>query len=672
MNAATLSCKVLLALALFPLWLTAQPGRPVMKFGDVPPETFTPVIYDLDSSANAVFLFDKGRVDFDRARGNNYGFSIIYQRHARIRLLHRDAFGLSTMVLARSKKGMRGMDIESMKGATYNFEDGKVMVTKLDKNNIFQEESGGFLLDKMVFPNVKEGSVIEYSYTIVYPGFGYMPFWEFQNQYPILWSEYDITIPSLLDYIIERQGYLKFTVDSSINRTGSFPISIPGGINSLPVNATWSGNAMERIWAIRDAPPLAKREPYITTLKNYASKVEFQLSAMHMSGVERTFRSNWDQLVEELMKNENFGVPLTDRNHWMMDELKKITGSDKTSLSSAQQIYRFVRDHFDCSNVESIYLTQPLRKTWDDRKGNVADINLLLTALLQHQGFGAQPVVLSSRTHGLAFESYPLLKDYNYVITRVKAGDRTYLLDATKEFTGFGQLPELCYNGSGRIIDATHDLVPLSADSLTEKRLTVVFLSEGDSLGYSGTFDHTAGTYESVELRNRMKKTKPEDFFENLRHTMAPYKTMSDGRVDALDTPEEPVKWHYNMKYRFTSPTVYLNPIMHERISTTPFSNPDRHYPVEMPYCMDYSYVVNMEIPKGYAIADIPRSEKAILTDSSAMFEYVISHDSERIQFHYRLQIKKTYFGVDEYKGLRDFYGFIIRKEKEQIVFSKK
>jgi hypothetical protein len=638
-----------------------------MKFGDITPETFAPSVYDPDSSANAVILFDKGRVNFDRARGNNYGFSIVYERHTRIRLLHKNAFNLASIGLGH-KKGTAGMEIENMKGNTYNLEEGKVVVTKLDKNNIFQEETGGFLVDKMVFPNVKEGSVIEYSYRIIYPGFGYMPFWEFQHpEYPVLWSEYDITIPSLLEYIIEKQGFLKFTVDSSIISSQVLPVSLPSGpYNSSPVNGAWSGATVERIWAIQNAPPLAKRESYITSLRNYTSKIEFQLSAMHMSGVDRTFRNTWDQLTEELMKNENFGLPLTDRNRWMTDELKKI------NAASPQQIYRYVRDHFDCSNAESIYLSQPLRKTWDDKKGNVADINLLLTALLQHQGLDAQPVVLSSRAHGLAFEGYPLLKDYNYVITRLKTGDRTWLLDATKTYLGFGQLPELCYNGSGRAIDATHELIQLPPDAQTEKRLTVVFLANSDSLGYSGTFTHTAGIFESMELRNRMKKQKQEDFFEALRKTLPASKTMGQTGIDSLDIPEEPVSWHYDMKYRFTSLTIYLNPIMHERMSTNIFSAPERHYPVEMPYCMDYSYVISLEIPNGYKIGEMPKSEKVILADSSALFEYMIDHDAERIQLHYRMQIRKTYFSVEEYKGLRDFFAFIIRKEKEQIVFSKK
>ena len=43
-----------------------------------------------------------------------------------------------------------------------------------------------------------------------------------------------------------------------------------------------------------------------------------------------------------------------------------------------------------------------------------------------------------------------------------------------------------------------------------------------DSAGaLSGDYSRVDGVFESMEMRNRMKREKPEDFFENLRKTMA-------------------------------------------------------------------------------------------------------------------------------------------------------
>ena len=50
------------------------------------------------------------------------------------------------------------------------------------------------------------------------------------------------------------------------------------------------------------------------------------------------------------------------------------------------------------------------------RQGNVAEINLLLTAMLRKAGIEADPMILSTRDNGIANTSYPLISEYNYVI----------------------------------------------------------------------------------------------------------------------------------------------------------------------------------------------------------------------------------------------------------------
>jgi hypothetical protein len=162
----------------------AQSGSPDMTFGAVLPEAFAPVVYDLDSNANAIYLFDHGEVSFD-ARYSTYGFSIVYERHARIRILNKNGLGLATMGLSTSHHKGYDAYIDDLRGATYNLQDGKVVVTKLDKSNIFKDKNGFYNIEKLAFPDVREGSIIEYSYRVVYPGFGYIPDWEFQQSYPV-------------------------------------------------------------------------------------------------------------------------------------------------------------------------------------------------------------------------------------------------------------------------------------------------------------------------------------------------------------------------------------------------------------------------------------------------------------------------------------------------------
>ena len=55
----------------------------------------------------------------------------------------------------------------SLKASTYNLVDGNVIETKLDKENVFKEvQDRNHSIRKFTMPMVKEGSIIEYSYTI--------------------------------------------------------------------------------------------------------------------------------------------------------------------------------------------------------------------------------------------------------------------------------------------------------------------------------------------------------------------------------------------------------------------------------------------------------------------------------------------------------------------------
>jgi hypothetical protein len=645
--------------------VSAQPGQSERIFGDVTPETFAPTVYDSDSSASAVYLFDHGEVGFDPNYNYNHGFSIVFKRHTRIRILTRNGLGLATMGISVAHRGNYDAEIEDVRGATYNLEDGKVVVTRLDKSNNFKDKNGYVQIDKIAFPNVREGSVIDYSYRIVYPGFGYIPEWEFQGNYPELWSQYEVTVPELYDYFVKTQGYRTFTVDTTLFAPTQFPVYFAG------FSGSWDGQTVHRIWALQDVAPLEKKEPYTTTLRNHVQKVQFQLSAIRMTGYQKTYRSTWGELTTELLKNENFGLSLGDRNHWMDDELKKLVAKGDTSRAAALRLFAFVRDQFSSNGQEAIYQSQPMKKTWEDKKGNVSDINLLLTAIYRREGFDASPVILSTRTHGFPMYQFPLLMDYNYVITRVRADGQYYLLDATRPTTGFGQLPDICYNGMARVIDAGNETIPLLPDSVTEKRATMVSLANDDAGGFSGSYSRVEGEFESMILRNRLRKEKPEDFFESLRKTMAEYKQMKEYGFDSLAVPEEPLGFHYSMTYRFTQQTIYFNPIMHERLSNSPIPSPERHYPVEMPYRVDNHYVLHMEIPKGYRIEQLPKSARYSLADSSASFEYLIDADEKDISFRARLRLNKTYYTVSEYGGLRDFFSLIVQKEKEPIIFKK-
>ncbi len=85
-----------------------------------------------------------------------------------------------------------------------------------------------------------------------------------------------------------------------------------------------------------------------------------------------------------------------------------------------------MRDHFTCTGYNSTQLSQNLRNILKSRNGSEAEINILLIAMLRKVGIEADPMLLSTRSHGYAHTIYPLMNRINYVIAQVQIGDSTF------------------------------------------------------------------------------------------------------------------------------------------------------------------------------------------------------------------------------------------------------
>ena len=91
-----------------------------------------------------------------------------------------------------------------------------------------------------------------------------------------------------------------------------------------------------------------------------------------------------------------------------------------------------------------------------------------------------------------------------------------------------------------------------------------------------------------------------------------------------------------------------------------------------MPFTSDETYLLNMEVPKGYMVDELPKSAKVGLNGKDGFFEYLIQKDDAGIQLRSRIRLNRANFSADEYNVLRDFYAYIVKKQSEQIVFKKK
>ncbi len=643
-----------------------------IKFGDISEKDFAPKIYSLDSNANAVVIADIGS---SKIEGNNKGwFSLVFKHYKRVHILNKNGYDAANVSLSFYTNGTAEEQLERLKAVTYNLENGKVVETKLDaKASVFKDKvSKNWLVKKFTFPNVKEGSIIEFEYTKTSDFLQNLEPWEFQGEYPRLWSEYNLALPDFFGYVFLTQGYKPYDINEKKVSRGSFRIIDSKGAAASEAFSL-DANVSDYHWVIKNVPTL-KEESYTSTINNHITKIEFQLSEYREPLLYRNIMGSWPKLGEELMKAEYFGEQLTKDNGWLKDIINPLIKGAANSTEKAQRIFTYIRDNYTCTDHSDVYLDQTLKNVVKTKNGSVSEINLLLVAMLRHEDIQADPVILSTRSHGYTYPIYPIMSKFNYVISKAVIDGKDYFLDASEPRIGFGKLPLRCYNGHARIINNAVDPVQLNTELVSEIKFSTIFIINDEKGNLVGSMQQTPGYYESLDLRDRIKEKGKEELQKDIKKAFGSDINISNFIIDSLDKYEIAL----GIKYDFDlvsekEDIIYLNPMFGEGYKENPFKSAERVYPVEMPFTMDETFNLQLEVPQGYVVDELPKSIILKLNEEDeGSFEYLISQSGDNISFRSRIKLNRANFLPDEYEMLREFFSLVVKKQAEQIVFKKK
>jgi len=664
---------VLFILSVFSLPALAQ-DKPAFKFGKVSPEDFKQSLPSFDTGAHAIILGDMG---YSRVVPNNDGgFGYEFERKIRVYIVDKNGIdaGKFEIPLYSSSSNDMKEEVRRFNGVTYNLENGNIVETKLENSQVFTEKITKNRSDKKFsMPALREGSIFELSYMLKSDYLFQFRDWAFQNEYPTLWSEYEVEIPEYFDYVYLTQGYHSYHINT--NKETSRTYRIRGGRSSTSSAAgndiVLTGLAKMKRWVMKDVPAL-KSESFITTLENYRSKIEFQLSSIRYPNQAPVMvMENWQKVTSDLMKSESFGQAMDRVDGSLEDLIKPHVAGINDPTEKAKRIYEYFRDNFTWNGYGGIYTSGNLKNVIKTKTGSIGDINLMLIAALKSFGYTAYPIILSTRSRGYTHELYPLMDRFNYVVCAVLIGDSDYLLDASDPDLGFGRLPNRCYNGHARVLMQDPLPISLAADSILERKVTLATLVASPQ-DVKGSIQSSMGYFSSTYYRGLVREKGEDAVFNSIKTRFGSAYEISNTHIDSLKKKDLPIKITYDFQTKNEEADVlYIDPILDPFSKENPFQSPKRFYPVEMPYRIDETYLLNFEIPEGYKVDEMPKSAKVGLNDGDGYFEYLVSSEPGRIQLRTRVVLAKAYFTPEEYESLREFFGFVIKKQSEQIVLKK-
>lgn len=640
----------LTALFAIPFALHAQ--KAPAKFGDIPKEDIEMKVYPLDSSASAVVLFDYGVAYI---ASNASSISLYIERHTRIKILKKEGLSHSDVAVRLLNVGSSEERFSNLKAVTYNLENGKIVETQLSKEGIFKEKfNKNYNRMKFTLPNVREGSVIEYSYKISSDFIDRFPNWRFQQSIPVRLSEYWAMIPDFFFFEKYMQGYVPLT-SYTADKMSYYGEMVVG-------NHYVSKNV-----------PAFKTEPFMTSEDDYVSKINFALSHYQFPGQPlHEVMGSWQKLSEKLLENESFGKVIKGSG-FLKDEVEQIVAGKTEPLQKIEAISNYIRKNFEWDGEED-YLAASLKKVVEKKKGSSGDLNLLMASMLDKAGVDVDMVMLSTRDHGFIRQPYPMERQFNYVICAVKMNDKTMLLDATEKYLPYDVLPSRCLNGQGlRISNTNFGWIDITSKA-KEKTVVSVGLSLDNSGELKGKVDYARDGYNANEMRTEYFTKGEEAFAKEFLSDKQwiiekrEFKDMDDLGKSAKGSFEVSINEHAVN----TGDIIYINPFIATRIENNPFKSEKREFPVDFGNKVEVFYSCRITLPDGFAVDELPKSKVLVLPEGAGKYTYNMTQIGNSISLTSNFSINRSLFLQGEYAGLKEFYNQIVAKQAEQVVLKKK
>ncbi|GAB4029420.1 hypothetical protein GCM10028809_19870 [Spirosoma gilvum] len=639
----------------------APDPAPVIKFGVIAREDFAKV--SGDSTAEAVVLYDFGEVAFEENQGEVW---LVFTCHGRTKINKKSAYDRATIQIS-TRRGKAGQHeyVSEFDGYTYNLTDGNVLIEHFPKTAHFSEKvSDDYYREKYTLPNVHEGSIIEFKYTVRTPiSIRYNPrTWTFQQNVPVNWSEYRITIPDYFYYKILQTGYIPMVVNERTVKS----VDLYPGQNGASASAYR--------FAMKDIPPF-RDEAYITTEDDYMAKIEFELASYQWVDLRKHDLSvSWADLDRTLLTDADFGGQFK-RAPFLRETAKTILSQHADTLGRVTAAYEFIRKSIKWNEMGGFVPSEDIKKVFDNKKGNAAGINLMLVALLREMDLDANPVILSTRSNGRINESYALIRKFNYAVAQVSVGGKDMLLDATDPFLTPGMLPTHCLNGSGRLVHSSASRFISLAPTEREIDSYLGTFTISDDGEISGTLKQSQGGYSALRARKSFASEGKTKYLDGIR------KKRPVWQIEKVDFSG--AEWNtssFNTDYTFSIPDacgragdrLYLRPMLTEGHGSNPFKEPERLYPVDFGYAKEETFIATYTLPQGYQVEEMPKPVSMTLPENGGRFMYQVAvTNGNQLQVMSRIMLRKPMYFAEEYPNVRELFSRIVAKHAEPIVLKR-
>ncbi|MDR0232584.1 MAG: DUF3857 and transglutaminase domain-containing protein [Dysgonamonadaceae bacterium] len=620
----------------------------------------TMTAYDKDLDAEAVVLYEIGNTSFLGNDNTGY-FEMHKEIRTKIKILNQAGIKYAEFEIPFYEENSKPEMIRNLRAVTYNIEDGKLSKTELNDKNVFEEKrENNWKCKKFAMPNVKEGSVVEVSYTIVSPYLFNIDEWKFQKKIPVIYSRFSLKAVPYYEYTYIMKGAKKFDEYTH----GLVPNSDVQW-RSLKYKIYQYNMGMKDIPAFKD-------EEFITSEKDHMISLNFQLSKIHRpDGRRDDIMSTWPALCNDFLKHDLFGKYIDAAAKEAKKILPTLNLAGKSIEEQIKIITDYVKSNYSWNGNVRKMANSKVSDLLKQKRGNSAELNLFLAGMLSAANIKVQPILLSTRKNGKVSQGHPFESFLNYVIVQANTGEKNILLDATESMLLYNELPERCINVKGLVveknseqwIDIVHDEL-----ALTEKEFDLKF---NDNLTLlTSEIRYNAYAYDAYQYRAAYYSDTQNLYDLFMRRSVEPQGDIKVENYTELDKPFI-ISFKTESAGEGMADKLFIAPFLNQSQTDNLFKQKQRTLPVDLIHRHAAKFKSIIHIPEGYKVDYLPKEVKHDGKQMIINYTAVENPEKKQIEIIANYQFKNYIYEAKDYQTLKVLFDQMIKTFNETIVLSK-
>lgn len=617
-----------------------------------------------DKDAEAVVLYESGKLDL-----SNYNKGAELKVHVRVKILSENALDRGDIRISYYAKN-KYEQVKDIKAQTINSEDGfNAKVYTLKKDGIFDVKINEEYKEiRFTLPKVQKGSILEYTYTILTKNIDGSRPWNFQNSIPTLYSELEVGIASYFTYNIHYQGNMLAPKYQNAKTTEII-------------------RGTKYYWFLKNVPAI-KQETCSPYAHQYVEQLSLKITGYYVSGLAKNSyegkKKNYEEIGKPIPKlaqehfedNDDISKYLR-KNKVYKDILAGLINENDNHKTKFLKVYKYVQEKIRSNEEYGIFIEQTPNELFEKKRGAVSEINLFFIGLLKQAGINAHPILLSTRDYKTVNKEGRSLRQFNQIASSIKVDNQRYEIDASQAEYPYDLLNEECFGHWAYVYEGKDKGTWIVPDAKQMSKTQLYCITKISEQGTNYHLNLKFSGYEGLRQRIHLSNTKTQSKFVN--HLLIDNEntdiSINDFEIKNADKKTQSLVVNVKAKNEEVSTQeemIYLDFFKFQDYREAIFKDSERWLPVDFSYPFSDNYIVDLELPTGYELVDIPHKEEVNILDNTCTFLYVPTQIGNSLQIVAKIIIRKHFFTVKQYPELKEFFETISTKLAEPIVLKKK